>query len=105
MPIEITPPPPGVYQYRVPYVLDGVAGALVWRYSQARDAWYLNLYSGTGTLLAGPVVCATGVNLFEQWQSLDVPPGQLTVVYEPGGAPGRLDFGTTARLIYTSINE
>lgn len=105
MPIEITPPPQGVYDYRVPYVLDGVDGALRWRYSQTRDAWYLTLYSGTGTLLAGPITCSTGVNLLSQWQALDVPPGQLTVEYDGGPTPGRLDFGTDARLVYTSVNE
>lgn len=105
MPIEITPPPAGVYDYRVPYVLDGVAGTLRWRYSPTRDGWYLTLYSGTGTLLAGPIMCSTGSNLLSQWQALDVPPGDLSVQFDDGATPGRLDFGNTARLVYTSINE
>lgn len=104
MPIEITPPPAGVYSYRVPYVLDGISGALVWRYSQTRDAWYLTLYAGTGERLAGPIMASTGVNLLSQWQALDVPPGELTVEFD-GATPGRTAFGTEARLIYTSINE
>ncbi len=105
MPIEITPPPAGVYSFRVPYVLDGIAGALLWRYSQTRDAWYLTLYSGTGALLVGPLAVSVGVDLLAQWRALDVPPGQLTVEFDGGPSPGREDLGTSARLIYTSINE
>lgn len=104
MPIEITHPPSGVYDFRVPFVLDRVAGSFRWRYSQARDAWYLTLYSGGGDLLIGPLTLSTGVDLFAQWQSLEIPPGQLTVEFD-GSTPGREDFGTSARLVYTSINE
>jgi hypothetical protein len=106
VPIEITPPPAGVYSFRVPYVLDGIAGAMLWRYTPTRDAWYLTLYSGPGELLVGPVAAAVGVDLLAQWRSLDVPPGTLVVEFDDGGpSPGRLDFGDRARLIYTSINE
>jgi hypothetical protein len=105
VPIEITPPPAGVYSFRVPYVLDGIAGAVLWRYSPTSDVWYLTLYSGTGELLAGPIAVSVGVDLFAQWRALDVPPGALTVEFDGGASPGRLDLGDRARLVYTSINE
>jgi len=105
MPIVLTPPPSGIYDLRISYTLDGVSGALRMRYSQAADRWSMTLYSGIGERIAGPIALATDVDLLEQWRAYDVPPGELTVEYDPGGNPGSDDWGTNARLVYQSVNE
>ena len=105
MPIELPLPLSGVYDWRIPYTLDGVRGALRMRYSQSTDRWSLTLFSSIGERVVGPVACATDEDLFAQWRAYDVPPGRLTVEYDPGGNPGRTDWGTAARLVYQSVNE
>ena len=104
MAVEITPPPRGVYDWRVPFVLDGVGGSLHWRWSPVAAMWYIHLLGADGALIAGPIPLATEVDLLEQWQAYDVPTGALIVDFD-GDVPGISDFGDRARLIYVLTGE
>lgn len=105
MPIDLTPPPSGVYDWRLNYRLDGVAGAIRWRWSPAPELWTLTFMNAQGAVIAGPVPLAVGVDLLVQWRAYDVPPGELRVNFDDGATPGIADWGDRARLTYTSITE
>ena len=100
--IEITPPPQGIYSWRIPYQLDRVSGSLHWIWNKVHQSWTLYLLDAQGGLLVGPLSLVPPDDLFAQWRHLPVPPGTLNVVGDPE-RPGALDFGTNSRLIYTSI--
>lgn len=101
MAVEITPPPRGVYAWRVPFRLDRVSGAALWKWNAINASWALSLVSPTGTLIAGPIPLVPGDDLLAQWRHFDVPPGVLQVESSVE-RPGKDDFGTVARLVYSA---
>jgi hypothetical protein len=99
--VVLTAPPTGVYQWRTPYRLGNVAGAVEWRWNEPGQMWSIRLSSSAGVPLAGPIPLATGRDLLAQWRHFDLPPGTLTVE-SAESVPGADAFGNSARLVYTT---
>lgn len=100
--IEITPPPQGVYSWRVPYRLDRISGSFHWIWNAIHQSWTLYLLDAQGGLQVGPLSLVPPDDLLAGWRHLELPPGTLTVVSSVE-RPGALDFGKQSRLIYTSV--
>lgn len=100
--VEITPPPAGVYSWRVPFRLDGIGGSLIWRWNAVVPCWVIDVLDASGVKLFGPIPLAPGDDLFEGWRHFEIPPGQLRVEFVDG-APGLRDFDNGARLVYETV--
>lgn len=101
MGIEITPPPSGVYSWRVPFRLDRIQGAALWKWNAINASWALTLLAPDGTKIVGPIPLVPGDDLLAPWHHFDIPPGALRVESSVE-RPGKDDFGTVARLVYSA---
>lgn len=101
--VEIPAPPEGVYQWQTPFRLDGVAGKLKWAWNTAIPAWTVEIYDGSGNMVAGPVVLSSSADdLFWPWHSWPIPPGEFRVE-STVRIPRRNDFQQNARLVYETV--
>lgn len=89
-----------VRQYRVPFILDNVQGALDFRWNTAVQLWSAALISAEGDHIYGPVFVTTrDTDLFCEARYLDIPPGRF-FCRGPGVAPGPEGFRDEYQLVY-----
>ena len=101
MAIEITPPPRGVYDWRVPAVLGGVRCTLQWRWNESWLVWTLRVSVDGDTEAGIEALVPGGLALCNGLLRRAGVPGTLRVV-SAEERPGAAAFGSTARLEYVA---
>jgi hypothetical protein len=82
--------------------LDGRQFRLSFAWSFREEAWYLDIGSRDGTLLAAGLKLAEGVNVLRREASDELPPGPLVVIDMTGAhaEPTRAGLGSRWLLFY-----